>query len=50
MKHPKKLNVAMKKLLHKNNLDPNDWWYIENTASRLVILNKINNKVQVINK
>lgn len=40
MKHPKRLNVAMKKLLQINNLEPNDYWYIKNESEYLIVINK----------
>lgn len=50
MKQPKNLTVAMKKLLQQNELNPNDWWYIENTSKHLVILNKVNCEIKTIIK
>lgn len=48
MKHPKRLNVAMKKLLQINNLDPDDYWYIKNTSDYLVIVHKKTGKQKML--
>lgn len=48
MKHPKRLNVAMKKLLMCNNLDPDDFWYIKNTTEYLTVLNKSTRKQLIL--
>ncbi|WP_286154639.1 DUF6906 family protein [Thomasclavelia cocleata] len=45
MKHGKKLTVAMKKLINKNGLNPNDYWFIKNTCNQLVIIHKKTNKI-----
>lgn len=48
MKHPKRLNVAMKKLLQINNYEPDDWWYVKNTSDYLVVVNKRTQKQKTL--
>ncbi|MDB7084939.1 DUF6906 family protein [Thomasclavelia ramosa] len=50
MKQAKKLTVAMKKLINKNSLNPNDYWFIKNTCDQLVIIHKKTNKIIKIAK
>lgn len=50
MKHPKRLTVEMKRIISAEGLDPDDWWYIENSTERLAILNKTNCDIKVIEK
>ena len=50
MKHPKKINLAMKKLIADNGLDPKDYWFIKNTADELVIIHKETSKVISLTK
>ncbi|KMV78305.1 hypothetical protein HMPREF0979_00809 [Coprobacillus sp. 8_1_38FAA] len=45
MKHPKKINLSMKKLIADNGLDPKDYWFIKNTADELVIIHKETSKL-----
>ena len=49
MKHPKRLNVAMKKLLMCNNLEPGDYWYTKNTNEYLLIVHKKSRKQLKLN-
>ena len=50
LKQAKKLTVAMKKLINKNGLNPNDYWFIKNTCDQLVIIHKKTNKIIKIAK
>ncbi|WP_279159608.1 DUF6906 family protein [Thomasclavelia cocleata] len=47
MKHGKKLTVAMKKLLVKNNLDPKQYLYVSNTTDCLTVVNIKTNELLV---
>lgn len=45
MKHTKRLTVVMKKMINKNGLNPDDYWFIKNTCNSLVIIHKKTNKI-----
>ena len=40
MKHPKKINVEMKKMLSKCGLDATKYWFIKNTTTEVVFVDK----------
>lgn len=45
MKHPKRINLAMKKLITANGLNPKDYWLLKNTIDSLVLIHKETSKV-----
>lgn len=50
MKHGKRLNFEMKKLLCKNGLYPEEWLFIKNLHDKLVIVNKKTNEIKELEK
>lgn len=50
MKHPKRINLAMKKLITANRLNPKDYWFLKNTIDSLVIIHKETSKVITLKK
>ena len=42
MKHGKRLNFEMKKLLVENGLNPKEWLYVKNLNDKLVLINTTN--------
>lgn len=50
MKHPKRINLAMKKLITDNGLNPKDYWFLKNTIDSLVIIHKETSKVITLKK
>ena len=50
MKHGKRLTVAMKKILVKNNIDPRKYLYISNTTNHLTVVNIKTNELSVFKK
>lgn len=50
MKHPKRINLAMKKLITANGLNPKDYWFLKNTIDSLVIIHKETSKVITLKK
>lgn len=50
MKHPKKINLSMKKLISDNGLNPKDYWFIKNTVDELVIIHKETSKLISLTK
>ena len=45
MKHPKRINLAMKKLITANGLNPKDYWLLKNTIYYLFLINKYKRKL-----
>lgn len=50
MKHGKRLNFEMKKLLVKNGLNPKEWLYVKNLNDKLVLINTKNNTIKELEK
>lgn len=50
MKHPKRINLAMKKLITANGLNPKDYWFLKNTTDSLVMIHKETSKVVTLKK
>lgn len=50
MKHPKKINVEMKKMLSKCGLDFTKYWFIKNTSTDITFVHKEDNSTVTINK
>ena len=50
MKHPKRINLAMKKLITANGLNPKDYWFLKNTIDSLVLIHKETRKVITLKK
>ena len=50
MKHPKRINLAMKKFITANVLNPKDYWFFKNTTDSLVIIHKETSKVVTLKK
>lgn len=50
MKHGKRLNLEMKKLLVKNGLNPKEWLYVKNLNDKLVLINTKNNTIKELEK
>jgi len=48
LKQPKKLQRWMKELLAKKKLNPNNWYYIKNTSTELVIIHRYSGKPRTI--
>jgi hypothetical protein len=48
LKQPKKLQRWMKELLAKKKLNPNNWYYIKNTSTELVIIHRHSGKPRTI--
>lgn len=46
MKHGKRLNFEMKKLLVENELNPKEWLYVKNLNDKLVLINTKNNTIK----
>lgn len=50
MKHPKRINLAMKKLIAANRLNPKDYWFLKNTTDSLVLIHKETSEVITLKK
>lgn len=50
MKHGKRLNFEMKKLLVENELNPKEWLYVKNLNDKLVLINTKNNTIKEVAK
>lgn len=50
MKHGKRLNFEMKKLLVENGLNPKEWLYVKNLNDKLVLINTKNNTIKELEK
>ena len=50
MKHGKRLNFEMKKLLVENGLNPKEWLYVKNLNDKLVLINTKNNIIKELEK
>ena len=50
MKHQKRINLAMKKLITANGLNPKGYWLLKNTTDSLVIIHKETSKVVTLKK
>ena len=50
MKHGKRLNFEMKKLLVENGLNPKEWLYVKNLNDKLVLINTKNNTIKEVAK
>ena len=48
MKQPKRLQRWMKDLLKKKGLNPDNWLYIKNTSTELVIMHRYSEKTRTI--
>ena len=44
------INLAMKKLITANGLNPKDYWFLKNTIDSLVIIHKETSKVITLKK
>lgn len=50
MKHGKRLNFEMKKLLVENGLNPKEWLYVKNLNDKLVLINTRSNTIKELEK
>lgn len=50
MKHGKRLNFEMKKLLVENGLNPKEWLYVKNLNDKLALINTKNNTIKELEK
>lgn len=50
MKHGKRLNFEMKKILVENGLNPKEWLYVKNLNDKLVLINTKNNTIKEVAK
>ena len=48
MKQPKKLQRWMKVLITRKGLNPDNWYYVKNTATELVIVHRHSGKPRII--